>query len=114
VETWAISAVVVMVLVLAERKETTRSTAEVHGVAACCYVLDAFGVDGDGEDDGCCRSVPGHFVGLVCDVSDEAALGSEYLLHQYGADDTYRAPRFTNLSVNEMAFATVTPSTSEC
>ena len=29
---------------------------EVHGVAACCYVLDAFGVDGAGKDGGCYRS----------------------------------------------------------
>jgi hypothetical protein len=64
---------------------------EVHGVAACCYVLDAFGVDGAGEDGGCYRSIAGHFVRLLCDILDEAALGSEHRLWSVVQFETYRA-----------------------
>jgi hypothetical protein len=48
------------------------AAAEIHWVATCCCVLDALGVDGTGEDGGCCCAVAGHLVSLLCDVLDEA------------------------------------------
>jgi hypothetical protein len=50
----------------------------------------------------------------LCDVLDEAALGSEHRLRSVVQFETYQAPRFSNLSFNEIDFATVTPSANEC
>lgn len=59
------------------------ATGEVHGVAACCYVLDTFGVDGAGKDGGCYRSVTGHFVGLLYDILDKTSTKVIKPVHNY-------------------------------
>jgi len=74
VATWAISAVVFMVFGVGREEGDDKvngglgAAVVAHRVAACCYVPDAFGVDGAGEDDSCCCSIAGHFVGHLRDV----------------------------------------------
>ena len=75
-----------------------QSMAVDDGVALCCHVLDALGVDGTGEDDmGCCAlpSVPGP--GLSAYISSEC-------------DVTYAVLGNSNVSSNEIGFATATTS----
>ena len=77
-----------------------QSMAVDDGVALCCHVLDALGVDGTGEDDrGCCAlsSVPSP--GLSGYISSEC-------------DVTYAELGNSNVSLNEIGFATATTSTN--
>ena len=99
VATCAISAVVVIVFEWAERNSTTRSSglrapAEVHGVTPCCDVLDAFGVDGIGEDGVCCCAVTSYFLRFLSDTLDESRRKASAHMSSILHKRTYRAPRF--------------------
>jgi hypothetical protein len=79
VATWVISAVVVRVLVLAERKETTQSTVALErGGGPCGYSIDLFGVDGAGQDGGCCRPVAPFRRSFVRRPGQDWLVGSEH------------------------------------
>lgn len=89
-----------------------RAPAEVHGVTPCCNVLNAFGVDGMGEDGGHCCTLTSYFVRLLSDVLDESRRQTSAHTSSILRKRTYRTLRFSNLSFSEMDFATVTPSTT--
>jgi hypothetical protein len=65
-----------------------------------------------GEDGGRCCAVTSYFVRFLSDVLDESKREASAHTSSILDKRTYRAPRFSNLSFSEMAFATVTPSTT--
>ena len=95
-----------------------RASTEVHGVAACSYVFDTFRVDGASEDGSGRGTISSNFVCLLSDVLNETKgfivgiLVSERERERQRQEtiETYRAPRFSNLSLRVMDLATVTPS----
>lgn len=80
------------------------SPAEVHGVAAGSYVLDTFGEDGAGEDGGGSGTITSNLVSLASYILDETDGAARYVSDASGGakfgDCTYRAPRFSNLSLS--------------
>ena len=94
-----------------------RATTEIHGVAACSYVFDTFRVDGASEDGGGRGTISSNFVRLLSDVLNETKRFIVGILvserkgeTRQETIETYRAPRFSNLSLRVMDLATVTPS----
>ena len=92
-----------------------RAPTEIHRVAPGCDVLHTLSVDGTREDSRGRGSVTSNLIRLLRDILNKT-IGRSTIIrtnsHRGWATD--RAPRFSNLSLRVIDFATVTPSKRMC
>jgi hypothetical protein len=66
------------------------------------------------EDSRRCRAITSNLIRFLCNVLDKPEKGIEtFVPVPWHNMNTYRAPRFSNLSFKVIALATVTPSGGE-
>jgi hypothetical protein len=92
------------------------TSSEIHRVATSSDVLDTLRIDGTSENGGGRGSVSSFLVGFRGNVLNKTIRNDEWvsmslcLGRREVEVESYRAPKFSNLSFNTIDFATVTPS----